>query len=508
MPVHPEPDAREKKIIIKNYTQNNKILCAIGNHPIEDKNNVEYHHLAPFSNKTNPGSSNFGVVCKGHHREVGILSINEFKTLKEMEILFKDTIRVKLNDVVRLKLGEKKGNSKLDFKEDTSGDSIKVSTNDGAKNYSSYANLPLYTCPATGFKYFYMVLPPSLINNDEQLQPRPLEFKRLWDLYRHLLVNSQLTPSVCRLEGNNIFLFDGQHKAAAQIWAGREEVECKVYINPDIKILKETNLAAHDRLRQMPFFASVLINKWASIFNEEWKDYMDMKGEKSEAGFVSFLVNRGKKRSDAINMIESDIYDSIIEDKGNKIIKYILEYNSDGKKPLTISRLKQMIFKKFIAGPPLLIDIEESDRLREFERKNLITLLNLIVKYTLEDKWNPEKDDEPHKISERIYLTGSFKAWSSILKDVITAVLELYEENERKEIFLREIDENNWDSIEECISLLFEKRVWRDESQENYNNLRTANENLVRKYLSRRGINVNDIISGAGVIEDSNWVID
>ncbi|MCL4378151.1 MAG: hypothetical protein M1409_07215 [Actinobacteria bacterium] len=508
MPVHPELDAREKRAIIENYTNNDQIFCVIGSHPIDDKNNIEYHHLNPFSNKTKPCPSNFGVVCKGHHREIGTLSINEFKTLKEMEILFKDTAGVKLNDVVRLKLRGKKGNNKVDFEENIAGDTIKVNVSDDLKDYSYCADLPLYTCPATGFKYFYIVLSPVLMHNDEQLQPRPLEFKRLWDLYRHLLVNSQLTPSVCRLEGNNIFLFDGQHKAAAQIWAGREEIECKVYISPDIKILKETNLAAHDRLRQMPFFASVLINKWASIFNEEWKDYMDMNGEKSEAGFVSFLVNMGKKRSDAINMIESDIYDSIIEDKENEIIKYIAEYNSDGKKPLTISRLKQVIFKKFIAGPPLLIDIEESDRLREFERKNLITLLNLIARYTLEGKWNPEKDDESHKISERIYLTGSFKAWSSILKDVIAAVLELYEENERKEILLREINESSWESIEECTSLLFEKRVWLDESQENYNNLRAGNENLVRKYLSRRGISVNDIISGAGVIEDSNWVID
>jgi hypothetical protein len=34
---------------------------------------------------------------------------------------------------------------------------------------------------------------------------------------------------------------------------------------------------AHDKLRQMPFPTSVLINKWASIFAEEWKEYMAQK---------------------------------------------------------------------------------------------------------------------------------------------------------------------------------------------------------------------------------------
>ncbi|GFP33314.1 hypothetical protein HKBW3S42_01648, partial [Candidatus Hakubella thermalkaliphila] len=85
--------------------------------------------------------------------------------------------------------------------------------------------------------------------------------KRLWELYRHLIVHTQLSPAICRLVNDRILLFDGQHKSAAQIWAGRKEIECKVYINPDVRVLKETNLTAHDKLRQMPFFTSVLINK-------------------------------------------------------------------------------------------------------------------------------------------------------------------------------------------------------------------------------------------------------
>ncbi|MDZ7837565.1 MAG: hypothetical protein U5N58_06230 [Actinomycetota bacterium] len=119
--------------------------------------------------------------------------------------------------------------------------------------------------------------------------------KRMWELYRHLIVHSQLTPSVCRLKDSRILLFDGQHKTAAQIWAGRTDVECKIYIDPEVRVLKETNLIAHDRLRQMPFFSSVLINKWADLFAEEWRQYLDTPGSKSEANFVSFLVKRVRK---------------------------------------------------------------------------------------------------------------------------------------------------------------------------------------------------------------------
>ena len=217
----------------------------------------------------------------------------------------------------------------------------------------SYLELPLYKCPSTGYKYFYITLPVTFIKNDYELQPRPLEMKRLWDLYRHLIVHTQLSPAICRLVDNRILLFDGQHKSAAQIWAGRKEIECKIYIDPDLKVLKETNLTAHDKLRQMPFFTSVLINKWADLFKEEWQEYVETSGEKSEKGFVIFLVEKGKSKAEALNMIRSNIYDSILDDSENRITEYIAERNRTRKNPLTIYALKQTFFKHFITAPPL-----------------------------------------------------------------------------------------------------------------------------------------------------------
>ena len=96
-------------------------------------------------------------------------------------------------------------------------------------------------------RYFYSVLPIEYLANDSDLQPRPLEQKRIWELYRHLSAHTQLAPAVCRLVAGKVLLFDGQHKSAAQIWAGRKALDCKVYIDPDIRLLKDTNLVAHEQ---------------------------------------------------------------------------------------------------------------------------------------------------------------------------------------------------------------------------------------------------------------------
>ncbi|ACA58920.1 hypothetical protein Daud_0362 [Candidatus Desulforudis audaxviator MP104C] len=91
----------------------------------------------------------------------------------------------------------------------------------------------LHQCPVTKFSYFYALVPVAHLLNDPDLQPRPLEPTRMWELYRHFLRYTQLAPAVCRLVDGQILLFDGQHKTAAQVWAGRRRAECKVYLDPD-----------------------------------------------------------------------------------------------------------------------------------------------------------------------------------------------------------------------------------------------------------------------------------
>lgn len=494
MTIHSELNESEKRLINEQHTREGKVRCFVNDHPIDNESEIDYHHIKPLSQRGPTEISNLAPVCRQHHKRIGALSILEFRARLELEDFFNNPEPRRLDDILERKLGSDKYEKALKTEVSSKGDQIKIFFEEKVDP----VELPLLTCPSTGYRYFYVILPIKHVKNDLDLQPRPLEMKRLWELYRHLIVHTQLSPAICRLVNDRILLFDGQHKSAAQIWAGRKEIECKVYIDPDIRVLKETNLLAHDKLRQMPFFTSVLITKWADLFKEEWQEYMGTTGEKSEAGFVTFLVEKGKSRAEALNMIRSNIYDSILDDEENLISEYIAERNRTRKNPLTVHSLKQTIFKHFITSPPLDTNIEELDELREFERRNVVKLMNILTQESLETKWNPDANDHWHHVAERIYAAGSLKAWTGMLRDVIAQILGLYDEQERRKILLREVQEDTWNTVRGRIKRLFEHKIWTDPSPEVDSNLRVNNETHVREFFKRRELTVNWILGGSG----------
>jgi hypothetical protein len=317
---------KEKEEVLKIHGR----VCFVTGHPIGSEEKIQYHHIKPYSDERLTHIDNIAPVCEEHHKHLGTMSLQEYRDKLKMEDFFKSSEQRRLDDVLKEKIGTY--GQKIAYKID-SGSQIHITFFD-----SKEAVFPLHECPATQTKFFHALIPSTNIRNDFDLQPRQLEPKRMWELYRHLLTNTQLAASVCRLVEGQILLFDGQHKAAAQIWLGRSSIECKVYVEPDSRKLKETNLAAHEKLRQMPFYTSTLIKKYGDIFGADWEEYVSHPGTKTEDGFVRYLVSsKGKKRAEAIKEIRLALIKDILEstEPKNKIIEFIAEENRTRKNPLT-----------------------------------------------------------------------------------------------------------------------------------------------------------------------------
>lgn len=464
------------------------LRCFIDNHPIESEADVEYDHIQAFSEDGKTDIDNIAIVCKRHNREKRTLSLSEYRDRLSLRRFFEGAKKRWLDDLLGVKLGfdgfgQPVGVDAASGKVTLLLDGHRIETN-------------LTDCPATGEQYFFATIPVRALRNDVELQPRALEAERLWELYRHLLRHTQLQPAVCRLVDGSLLLFDGQHKAAAQVWAGRAAIDCKVYLEPDVRRLKETNLSAHDKLRQMPFYTSTLLEKYSAMAKEDWDEFLMAPGPKTEGAFVEFMRTKaGLTRGEAVKRIRSMIYRDILEDRDNQLRDYIAEENRTRENPLTMARLEKTLFSEFIAPPPLEDEFESEDYHRDEERANFVRLANLIVEKALADRWAPERKDAGHAKAERIFAGGALRAWVPFLRDAMAPALGVLDQDERKRLFYRDLDDARFETIGQLLDRLFSHKIWEDPDPQ-LRDLRYDNAQRAKDMLKEWGLTPNWILGG------------
>jgi hypothetical protein len=72
-----------------------------------------------------------------------------------------------------------------------------------------------------------------------------------------------------------INIFDGQHKASAQILLGVKDLPVRIFINPDIDILLTTNTNAGTTLRQVAFDKSFRRHLGSSLYLDRIERYQN-----------------------------------------------------------------------------------------------------------------------------------------------------------------------------------------------------------------------------------------
>ncbi|MBU4357007.1 MAG: HNH endonuclease [Proteobacteria bacterium] len=467
--------------------------CFIDGHPIEHEDDLEFDHIVPVAVGGVTAMDNLAPVCRRHNRQKRTMSLSEYRDYLKLSAFFDDGLPKYLDDVIMAKnhiFGEL-----FQYEISQQADTVNVYFANGPKIFS------LYMCPVTKWQYFYALIPIQYLINDKELQPRALRKESMWGLYRHFQRNTQLSPSICRTDGNGaLLLFDGQHKAAAQIWSGRKIVECKVYINPEAKSLKETNLEAHQSYRQMSFYSSELMKKYADICGEDWNAYALLEGRKSEKGFVEFLVNVKKMTAaKAKSEVEQAIQWRILNSSMNKLNDFTSDKNRARRQPLTHYRIKKTIFRHFLSPIPCDAEFESSADLRGHEEHNIIRIMSVIAEEGLIDRWNPEQADAMHQRTERIFSAGSIRAWVRILRDILNAHFQLYllGPEEAQRIMYRELTADQVEWTRKFIRLIFSHSVWDapDTSSQDISRALTKDDDTTALALLRdRGLTVEWVL--------------
>lgn len=482
----------EKSVILDRYGRK----CFATGHDIPEGEPVHFDHIQAFAHGGVTELENIAPMCEYHNKAKGTLPLGDFRVKLQLEEFFSKGDRLTLRHLLQyLK----------DRQEIPSfGDAIAISeTADHVtlQTHSHTSRHQLYACERTGWKYFYANLPISLLNSDDDenhqfgLQPRFLIFDKVFGLYRHFQIYPVLQPSVGRIQDSHILLFDGQHKAAALLWNGRRSLECKIYIDPDVRILNQTNIAAHDKFAQTRFYSSVMILKLGSQFGNDFEDYRTLEdgAAKSESGFIEYLskVHEAEiTRAERTKRFRSYLYNSILEDAENKTKPLISTGNrSSNTQPLTVDMLSKSLFACFLYTQPVSDNMATDAYKREQEFNNNIRLLNIFFNLALV-AWNPKamQGDLEQLRLNRVFSSKSIMAWSELLRDAVCAKLDLEDADDREKPFYRELTDNDFQRISRIVERLLKWPMWMAPANSEIDTNLAGSKSSLKEWFRSKGL--------------------
>ncbi len=482
----------EKQIILTKYGR----ICFASGHPIADEDALQFDHIRAFVDTQDTELNNIAPMCETHNKQKGPLSLEDFRVKLRLDEFFGqgDALTLRhLLDFLRAKkdINEYGGAVSTQIE----GKEIILHAPTGSLTYD------LYTCPTTGWQYFYATLPIEILDSDDKdeekvgLQPRYLIQDKVFNLFRHFQNHPVLQPAIGRMSGRKIVLFDGQHKTAALLWTGRLSFECKVYINTDLKVLNNTNISAHDKFSQTRFYSSIMVLKLGDEFGADFENYKLLEDDsiKSEAGFMRYLEKQSGQaltKADLNKRFRSYLYKLMLENSENKLNEFVSKANRGTKdKPITIDMLTKSIFAHFLYTDPTDEDMASESYKREKEIANVISLMNMLYDLAM-SSWNgsASPNDENQRKLNRIFGSKPILAWSELLKDAITAKLDITDSDERARPFYRDLTSEDLSRVKSVVERLVNWSMWKSPVGAEIDRNLADNKSALKAWFKDKGL--------------------
>lgn len=470
--------------------------CFATGHEIPESEQVQFDHIYAYSRGGASELDNIAPMCSQHNREKGALPLQDFRIKLRLDEFFAAGDKLTLRHLLKY-LKEQKDIP--DY-----GQPVTVKVEDDHVTIESASTRrtvhPVFTCPTTGWQYFYATIDVNVLDSDDDqddkigLQPRYLIRDKVFELYRHFQQHPVLQPSIGRVVGSYIRLFDGQHKAAALLWNGRRAFECKIYVQPDLRLLNQTNISAHDKFAQTRFYASVMVMKLGAQFGADFERYKNVEnGEaKTEAGFMEYLARHDGTLSKAqLNQrFRSYLYDSVLKADDNRFAKYVSDGNrGTEQKPLTMDLLGKSLFSCFLYREAMDHNMATDAYRRDNELNNVVMLMNALHDLALV-QWHPKAgpNDEAQRRLERMFRSKAMMAWAELLRDAVCGKLELQDAEDRETPFYRALSEKQTGQVREVVKRLVNWKGWIAPRDDDIDRVLSDNKSEVKEWLRKKGL--------------------
>lgn len=371
--------------------------CFISNKPIDlSLDEIDVDHIIPTRDNGPDNPLNFALTLAHFNRSKQAADLRVARVLARFEFIKEGVVSddrgANLNDVLKAYGGAR--------------EPLRAKIEDDTLTYvvgaSEKFTVPVYRDKLSGMRYFFAVLPIQSVFHDDRINPRPLganlrglveEFhKGRPQLHIALAwINSAELPSV------KINVFDGQHKAAAQILLGAPTLPVRVFIDPNFDVLLTTNTNAGTTLRQVAFDKAVQRRLGSQMLRDRVERYRkekelapDFEGF-SERDLVDYF--KGEQRSVTRYVLDS-VRDAITYSADNKLRDFIESAGKGYEKPFSYSSIEKTFYSKFIGQKMLETQWNYKDDVgenpRDIEIRQICRLMSMIAEKIYIGKYDEE----------------------------------------------------------------------------------------------------------------------
>ncbi len=480
-------NAEAKKSLTKKLWEIQNHKCFICEQEIHlDINSTNIDHIRPLANGGKDEPSNFAVThehCNKSKQDADLVVAK--KLFRLQQIITDAESRKEVPSLKHVLISN--GGSKYSFRYSVEGDQLVYSFDDVGS--ATVKRTEIFTDTLSNEKSAFICVPIEYLYHDETINPRGINSSISLLIKEFHKPNPQLHLSLARVDDGKIKIFDGQHKAVAQIMLGVRSLTVRLFIDPDVDRLIETNTIAGSKLKQIAFDKAIVRQLHDTLYTERLRRYQkdhflnEDDFSFSEQNLVDhFKGERGNVKVYIINSQKN----AITRNPDNKLQSYINFEGRGTSLPLSYSTFEKTLLSTFVNAKtiltkPINYKIDEGLNPRMLEKEQLIMLCNIIAEVLLIGKFDDEigtnkienkiakgtgnEITDEHLIACRLFKEEIMYNWIQYIKLLVNNSFaytgEMYDD---ENLFQQKFPVNLWDNIRTFLENLSNLPLWRDRS--------------------------------------------